>query len=126
MARRSRLLSLFERARMTEVEEIVDAVGVHPERPRVGAHRWRGLRHSLYRRLLVRRRRLWRRHGIVPNRLRRRRRRRRRRLRDGRVLRWLHRHHWILVRGDEKKGGNGFGGRGKITTGKRGKKSDGW
>jgi len=107
---------------MAEVEEIVDAVGIHPERPRVGAHRRRGRLRSLYRRLLVRRRRLWRRHGIVPNCLRRRRRRRRRhhRLLDVRVLRWLHRHRWILVRGDEKKGGNGFGGRGKITTGTTG------
>jgi hypothetical protein len=109
MTRRSRLLGLFERARMAEVEEIIDAVGVHPERPRVGAHRRRGPPHrSLYRRLLLRRRRLRRSHGVVPDRLRCRRCRRRRRRRI-RVLRWLHRHRSILVRGgDEKNGGNGF------------------
>lgn len=104
MTRRSRLLGLFERARMAEVEEIIDAVGVHPERPRVGAHRRRGPPHrSLYRRLLLRRRRLRRSHGVVPDRLRCRRRRR------ILVLRWLHRHRSILVRGgDEKNGGNWF------------------
>ena len=80
MRRISRFLGLFKRTRMAEVEEIVDAVGVHPERPRVRAHRRRGPRHSLHCRLLLRRRR--RRHRVVPLRLRRR--------RDGRVLRRLH------------------------------------